>query len=46
MQVFTNPDGIKLVFEHSIGSALLISGGALIVIGVVWMMSLGRETSV
>lgn len=46
MQAFTNPDGIKLVFEHSIGSALLISGGALIVIGVVWMMSLGRETSV
>lgn len=46
MQVFTNPDGIELVLQHSVGSALLASGGALIVIGVVWMMSLGRETAV
>lgn len=46
MQFFTNPEGIQLVLEHSIGSKLLISGGVLIVIGVGWMMSLGRETSV
>jgi Flp pilus assembly protein TadB len=46
MQVFTNPDGIQLVLQHSIGSKLLVSGGLLIVIGVGWMMSLGRETSV
>ncbi len=46
MQIFTNRTGIQLVFEHSLGSKLLIAGGTFIVIGVVWMMSLGRETSV
>lgn len=46
MQGFTNPDGIQLALQHSIGSKLLMSGGVLIVIGVGWMMSLGRETSV
>jgi Flp pilus assembly protein TadB len=46
MQVVTNPDGIQLVLQHSLGSKLLISGGVFIAIGVGWMMSLGRETSV
>lgn len=46
MQAVMNPDGIRLVMAHSVGSALLISGGLLIAVGVVWMMSLGRETSV
>jgi Flp pilus assembly protein TadB len=46
MQAVMNPDGIRLVMAHAVGSALLISGGLLIAIGVTWMMSLGRETSV
>jgi Flp pilus assembly protein TadB len=46
MQVVMNPDGIQIVLTHSLGSKLLFSGGALIVVGVVWMMSMGRETSV
>jgi Flp pilus assembly protein TadB len=46
MQAVMNPNGIQLAISHSVGSKLLISGGALIAVGVVWMMSLGRDTSV
>jgi len=46
MQVVMNPDGIQVVLTHSLGSKLLLAGGSLIVVGVVWMMSMGRETSV
>lgn len=46
MQVVMNPLGIQAALSHSIGAKLLVCGGTLIVMGVIWMMALGRETSV
>jgi predicted phage tail protein len=43
MQVAMNPKGIALAFGKSAGVLLLSIGGSLILVGVVWMLAMGRE---
>jgi Flp pilus assembly protein TadB len=43
MQVVMNPKGIALAFSKTAGVVLLSLGGALILVGVVWMLAMGRE---
>lgn len=43
MQVAMNPKGITLAFSKTAGIVLLSIGGALILVGVVWMLAMGRE---
>jgi len=43
VQVSMNIDGVRTAVAHPIGWKLLSGGGALIVCGVGWMISLGRE---
>lgn len=45
IQAVMNLDGMQQAISHPVGSKMIILGGALIVTGVVWMMSLGREAS-
>lgn len=43
LQVVMNLSGIALTWQHPVGSKFLMAGVALIVGGIGWMMSLGRE---
>lgn len=43
IQVGTNKKGVILALEHPVGSPMLIAGCFLIMVGVVWMVSMGRE---
>ena len=37
-----NMKGVRIAIEHPTGRALLIAGGALMVLGIGWMLSMGR----
>ena len=43
IQVVMNRGGVQLAWEHPVGWKLLSAGGALMIGGICWMMSLGRE---
>jgi len=43
LQVVMNLSGVALTWQHPVGSKFLMAGLGLIGIGIVWMMSLGRE---
>jgi Flp pilus assembly protein TadB len=43
LQVMMNPEGIRAALADSRGVVLLSIGGALIALGVLWMMHMGRE---
>jgi Flp pilus assembly protein TadB len=45
LQLSMNPSAFDIALHHPVGSVLLLVGGALIAIGVVWMMMMGRETA-
>ncbi len=38
-----NVSGLSLAWHHPVGGAFLLLGGALVSVGIVWMMLLGRE---
>ena len=44
IQMIMNPEGIGVAVSNSLGVSLLSAGGAIIAVGLVWMLSLGRET--
>jgi Flp pilus assembly protein TadB len=43
IQVGTNKNGVLIALEHPVGSKMLSAGCLLILGGVVWMVSMGRE---
>ncbi len=43
MQLLVNSSGVRTAIEKPAGLALLCTGGALVVVGVVWMLQMGRE---
>jgi tight adherence protein B len=45
LQLGMNPRAFDLALAHPLGGALLVGGGALIVVGVIWMMMMGREAT-
>ncbi len=45
LQYVMNPHAFTIATQHPTGSKLLIVGIALMVIGVVWMMCIGREAA-
>jgi hypothetical protein len=43
MQFLTNYTAMMAALNHPIGSKIIMGGMALISVGVVWMMSLGKR---
>lgn len=43
MQLAVNRSGVRIAIEKPAGMALLCTGGALVAVGVVWMLQMGRE---
>lgn len=43
LQFVTNPTGVRIAIESPIGIWLVSGGAALVAIGVVWMLMMGRE---
>lgn len=43
MQVVTNLSGVKVALANPLGKLLLFAGGGLILLGVVWMLMMGKE---
>lgn len=45
LQCGMNPRSVELAVRHPVGFKLLVFGGALMALGVMWMMVMGREVS-
>jgi len=45
LQLTMNPRSVDLAVSHPVGGKLLAFGGALIALGIIWMMMMGREVS-
>lgn len=45
LQCAMNPRSVDLAVSHPVGGKLLVFGGALIALGIIWMMTMGREVS-
>jgi tight adherence protein B len=45
LQCAMNPRSVEIAISHSVGGKLLVFGGALIAVGIIWMMVMGREVS-
>lgn len=45
LQVTMSPRSVDLAVSHPVGGKLLVFGGALMVLGIIWMMMMGREVS-
>lgn len=43
LQIGTNPAAVEIAMRHPMGGKLLIAGITLILIGLTWMMLMGRE---